>query len=181
MTLLASPNKANEWADPHAILLIFPELKLCTGRGLSLRFTSPRPSCPFLYWPQAQSIFLDSFPSPSIASTCASPHATVFIWIPWRLLTWVGMVISDVYIWPTLAFSRAYMSLKTSSPSYPRSFIPHPNNSPVLVKKREKVEPQKILAICSSLRESIFRGSGTLLFSMPRPGSKLSEENPSPS
>lgn len=126
-------------------------------------------------------MFFESLPSPSMARTCASPHAMVFIWIPYKLETWVGIVISEVYIWPRLAFSSTERSLKMSSPSWPRSFMPHPYSSPLSVRNRVNVEPQNTLEIDSSFSDSILRGSMTLLFSMPRPGSKLSEEKPIPS
>jgi hypothetical protein len=45
--------------------------------------------------------------------------------------------------------------------------MPQPYNSPLFVRNNENVAPQKIFEIYSSIKDSIKRGSGTLLFCIP--------------
>jgi len=59
--------------------------------------------------------------------------------------------------------------------------MPQPYSSPFFERNKENVDPQNIFEICSSYKVSIFRGSGTLLFSIPNPGSNESDEKPRPS
>ena len=99
----SSPSSATECILPAAILWIWLEHKVCTGRGFIFVFTSPRPNCPCLYIPQDQSMF---FSSPMTARLWFSPQATECTFIFSKQITFEGMVTSEL-VWVAPFFSLA--------------------------------------------------------------------------
>lgn len=76
---------------PQAIFYTEVEHRVCTGLGFIFMVTSPRPSCPCLYIPQAQSMF---FSSPLTAKAWFSPQAKLCKGMPWKQMILVGSVTS---------------------------------------------------------------------------------------
>ena len=174
---------------PAASLWMLVLWRACTGLGFIFWLTSPRPSWPFLYIPQAQRLFS----SPTRAKEWFSPQARAVTLRPSKHMTLLGTVTSEVTTFLTPLTPACYLARSStaicissryvSSPSCPRSLIPHPYNSLFAVKKSVNAAPQIILdtTVSNGRNSVILVGSGFLLRVIPSPGSKLSPEIPMPS
>ena len=117
-----------------------------------------------------------------------SPQATLWTFIFSKQITLLGTVTSELVDWEpdfslVLSSKASYMSSTyVSSPSCPKSFIPHPYSSPSCVLRREKAAPQNTWTIFTFWGRYgvISTGMRTFDFDRPTPGSKESALNPKP-